>query len=78
MVESFDSFEDQALKPEYDPWNSVDVHGREHNIQQLSRSYKTVRVAIDGHSSSIHSVVLSQNELAVQCRIPAQRLAETG
>ena len=37
-IEIVESFADQAFRPDYTPLDSVDVHGREHNIRELSRS----------------------------------------
>ena len=73
-VEIMDSFGYQALRAEDDPWDSVDVHGREHNILDLSRSYKVVRVTSDVESSIISCVAQSADKLAVQGWTPAQRL----
>ena len=35
--EHIGSFGDEALRSENDPWDRVDVYGREHNFQELSR-----------------------------------------
>ena len=71
-MEVIDSFGDQTLKPEYDPWDIVDVHGREHSIQEMFRSIEAVRVASDVESSSLSSVAQSPGKLTVQRRTPAQ------
>ena len=33
-MEIINSFGDHAFRPEYDPWDSVDFRGSEHNIQE--------------------------------------------
>ena len=68
-VELVDKFGDQALRAGYDPWESVDFHGR---AGRLSKSYKAVRVSSDVDTSSMGSVLQSPGKLAVQHRTPVQ------
>ena len=76
-----DIFGDQALQARYDPWNSVNFHGRADAVQELSKSYMTVRVACDVDTSSMSTILQSPGKKAMQHRTPAQApkidLAET-
>ena len=47
-----ETFSDSALQCDYNPWESVNVHGYEKNRAELEKSYKAVRVASDVESSS--------------------------
>ena len=38
-------FRDKALQPSYDPWASVDFHGRAKVHVDLTKAYKDVRIA---------------------------------
>ena len=38
-------FGDRALQPSYDPWTSVDFHGRAKIHADLTKAYKDVRIA---------------------------------
>ena len=65
-VELVGTFEEHALLLGYEPWESVDFHGRRDFVQQLSKSYKTVRVAADVDSSSLSTVQQNPDKLAMQ------------
>ena len=56
----------------YDPWESIDFQGENDFVQELSKSYKAVRVASDVDSSSISKLLQIPGNLAVQCRTRAQ------
>ena len=71
-VELVDNFGDQALRAEYNPWDSVDFHGRAGIVEGLSKSYKAVRVASDVDSSSMSTVLQSPGKLGVRRRTPIQ------
>ena len=71
-VELVGNFGDQALRAQYNPWDSVDFHGRAGIVEGLSKSYKAVRVASDKDTSSMSTVLQSPGKLAVQCRTPVQ------
>ena len=72
-VEVIYSFGDQLLRPEFDSWDSVEIHGGENNIQELSKSCEAVQGAIDVESSSFSCVVQSPDKLALQRETPAER-----
>ena len=44
-VELLAEFGDKALQPSYDPWESVDFHGRAKIHAELTKTYKDVRIA---------------------------------
>ena len=44
-VEMLAEFGDRALQPSYDPWASVDFHGRAKMHADLTKAYKDVRIA---------------------------------
>ena len=69
-VELVDNFGDQALRAEYNPWDSVDFHGRVGIVEGLSKSYKAVRVASVVDTSFMSTVLQSPGKLAVQRRTP--------
>ena len=71
-VEMVDNFGDQALRAGYNPWDSVDFHGRAGIVEGLSKSYKAVRVASDVDTSSMSTVLQSPGKFAVQRRTPVQ------
>ena len=72
--ELIDLYGDRALGEGYDPWDIVDVHGREYIIQELYKAHKVVRVvASDVDSSSMSSVAQSPGKRAVERWTPAQR-----
>ena len=67
-------FSDSALLCDYNPWESVSVHGYERIRAELEKSYKAVRVASDvGFSSSLSEPVFVSERLPEQRRHPAQR-----
>ena len=67
-----DNFAGQALRAEYNPWDSVDFYGRAGIVEGLSKSYKAVHVASDADTSSTSTVLQSPGKLAVQRRTPVQ------
>ena len=71
-VELVDNFRDQALRAGFNPWDSVEFHGRAGIVEGLSKSYKAVRVASDVDTSSMSTVLQSPGKLAVQRRTPVQ------
>ena len=71
-VELVDKFGDQALRAGYEPWESVDFHGRADIVEGLSKSHEAVRVASDVDTSSMSTVLQSSGKLAVQRRTPVQ------
>ena len=44
-VELLDKFADRAMQPGYDPWTSVDFHGKSQIYADLTTAYKNVRIA---------------------------------
>ena len=65
---------DSALQCDYNPWESVEVHGYENIRAELEKSYKAVRVASDVESSSsLSETVFVSEKLPEQRRRPAQR-----
>ena len=71
-VELVDNFEDQALQANYNPWYSVDFHGRAGIVEGLSKAYKGVCVASDVDTSSLSTILQSPGKLPMQRRTPAQ------
>ena len=71
-VELVDSFGDQALRAYYNPWDSVDLHGRVGILEVLSKAYKAVRVASDVDTISMSTVLQSPGKLAMQSGTPVQ------
>ena len=73
-MELLEVFCDRALNSEYNPWESVDVHGYENIRAELEKAYKAVRVASDVESSSSLSepVFVSEKLPEQRCR-PARR-----
>ena len=63
-IEDIDKFVDRDLRLDYDAWDSVNVHGREHIILELSKAYMVVRVVSYVDSSSMSSVAESLDKLA--------------
>ena len=71
-VELVDNFGDQALQANYNPWDSVDFHGKAGIVEGLSKAYKTVRVASDVDTSSLSTILHSPCKLSMQRRTPVQ------
>ena len=46
-VELFDEFGDKAVQPCFDPWATVDFHGKSQIYADLTKAYKNVRVALN-------------------------------
>ena len=73
-MELLETCSDSALQCDYNPWESVDVHGYEKIRAELEKSYKSVRVASDVESSSsLSEAVFVSERLPEQHRRPAQR-----
>ena len=73
-MELLETFSDSALQCDYNPWESVNVHGYEKIRAELEKSYKAVRVASDVESSaSLSEPVFDSERLPEQRRRPAQR-----
>ena len=73
-MELLETFSDRALQCEYNPCDSVNVHGYEKIRAELEKSYKVVRVASDVESSSsLSEPVFVSERLPEQRRRPAQR-----
>ena len=73
-MELLETFSDSALQCDYNPWESVNVHGYEKIQAELEESYKAVRVASDVQSSSsLSEPVFVSERLPEQRRHPAQR-----
>ena len=73
-MELLETFSDSALHCDYNPWESVKIHGYEKTRAELEKSYKAVRVASDVESSSsLSEPVFVSERLPEQRRQPAQR-----
>ena len=73
-MELLETFSDSALQCDYNPWESIIVHGYQKIRAELEKSYKAVRVASDVESSSFLSEpVIVSEKLPEQRRRPAQR-----
>ena len=72
-MELLETFSDRAFPCDYNPWESVNVHGYDKIQAELEKSNKAVRVASDVESSSsfIEPVFVSE-KLPEQRRHPAQ------
>ena len=55
-VEMLHGFGDQALQANYNPWDSVDFHGKAGIVEVLSKAYEAVRVASDVDTSSMSTI----------------------
>ena len=71
-VELVDNFGDQALRADYNPWDSVDLHGRSGIVEALSKAYKAFRIASDVNTTSMSTVLQSPGKLAMQSRTSFQ------
>ena len=73
-MELLETFSDSALQCEYNPWESVNVHGYKKIRAELEKSYKAVRLASDVWSSlSLSEPVFVSERLPEQRHRPAQR-----
>ena len=73
-MELHETFSDSALQCNYNPWESVDVHGYEKIRAELEKSYKALRISSDVESSSsLSEPVFVSERLPEQRRRPAQR-----
>ena len=71
-VELLDEFGDRAVQPCYDPWASVDFHGKSQIY--LTKAYKNVRVASNVETGVEFNVSPeTPDKLALQRCQPAQR-----
>ena len=71
-VELLDSFGDRDLQADYNPWDSVDFHGRAGIVEGLSKAYKAVQVASDVNTSSMSTILQSPGKLSMQRRTLVQ------
>ena len=67
-----DNFGDRVVQVRYNPWDSVDFKGRAGIVEELSKTYKVVRVASDVETSSMSTVLQSPVKMAMQRRTPVQ------
>jgi len=66
-------FGDRALQPSYDPWASVDFHGRAKIHDDLTKAYKDVRIAANiGADVDVTLSSGSPEKLLSQRKRPAQ------
>ena len=73
-IELLETFSDSALQCDYNPWESVNVHGYGKIRAELEKSYKAVRIASDVEPSLFWSEpVFVSERLPEQRRCPAQR-----
>ena len=73
-MELLETFSDSALQCDYNPWESVDVHGYGKIRAELEKSFKAIRVASDVESSaSLSEPVFVSERLLEQRRRPGQR-----
>ena len=73
-MELLETFSDSALQGDYNPWESVDVHGYEKIRAELENSFTAVRDASDVESfASLSEPVFVSERLPEQRRRPAQR-----
>ena len=73
-LELLESFFDKTLQSDYNPWESVDIHGYQKIRAELEKSYKAVKVASDVESSwSLSQPAFVSEKLPEQRRRPAQR-----
>ena len=66
-VEMLAEFGDRVLQPSYDPWGSVDFHGRAKIHADLTRAYKNVRIAAS---------VEADADVTLSSGIPEKRLPQ--
>ena len=71
-VELVDNFGDRALRAGFFPFDSVDFNGSAGLVEELSKTYKVVRVASDVDTSSMSAYLQSPGKLAMQRRTPIQ------
>ena len=73
-VEMLAGFGDKALQPSYDPWASVDFHGRSKIHAELTKAYKDMRVGANvGTDADVMLSSGSSEKLLPQEKRPAQR-----
>ena len=72
-MELLETFTDSALQCDYNPWESVNIHGYEKIRAELEKPYKSVRVASNVESSSsLSEPVFVSESVPEQRRRPAQ------
>ena len=73
-AELLDEFGDRAIQASYDPWASVDFHGKSQIYADLTKAYKKVRIASNVETGVEVSVSPeTHDKLAPQRCQPAQR-----
>ena len=71
--ELLDEFGDKAIQPSFDPWASVDFHGKSQIYADLTKAYKNARVASNAETGVEDDVSpKTPDKLASQRRQPAQ------
>ena len=71
-VELLDEFGYKAIQPPYDPWASVDFHGKSQMYADLTKAYKNVRIASNVETGVEVSVSLeTPDKLAPQRHQPS-------
>ena len=73
-MELMDGLGDKAVQPCYDPWASLDFHGKSQIYADLTKAYKIVRLA-SNVETGVEVSVLPETlvKLALQRRQPAQK-----
>ena len=72
-IEMLAEFVDRALQPSYDPWASVDFHGRGKIHADLTKAYKDVRIAANVDADADVTLTCgSPEKLLLQRKRPAQ------
>ena len=73
-VELLNEFGDKAIQPCFDPWASVDFHGKSQIYADLTKAYKDVRVASNVETGvEINVSPETPDRLTPQRCQPAQR-----
>ena len=73
-VELLDEFGDRAIRSSYDPWASVDFHGKSEIYGALTKAYKNVRIASNVETGvEVDVSPETADRLAPQRCQPAQR-----
>ena len=71
-AELVNDFGDRALRARYDPGESVHFQGKAGIVEELSKSYKAVRVTSEVDTNSMITVLQSPGRLTMQRRTPVQ------
>ena len=73
-VELLDELGDKAIQPCFDPWASVDFHGKSQMYADLTKAYKNVRIASNVETGvEVNVSTETPDKLAPQRCQPAQR-----